>query len=189
MAKKTDKKAEENGGLLEKIGDTVSAVGEKIGETVAPVTETFAPVGERVGGAVAAVGEKVSELLPIGSDASSDQGAEDENAEAENEGLPTGSTTKGAPVPTLELPEYLRKRRSELGRVVSDKMEKTVVVSVDRSKPHPLYKKIVRHSVKFMAHDELGSTMGDTVRIVESRPMSRNKRWQVVEIVQRAEQL
>jgi small subunit ribosomal protein S17 len=68
-------------------------------------------------------------------------------------------------------------------------MEKTVVVSVERAKPHPLYKKIVRRTVKFMAHDELGSGMGDTVRIVESRPMSRRKRWQVVEIVQRAEQL
>jgi len=60
---------------------------------------------------------------------------------------------------------------------------------VDRSKPHPLYKKVVRHTVKFMAHDEMGSKIGDTVRIIESRPMSKRKRWQVVDIIQRSEQV
>ncbi len=64
-----------------------------------------------------------------------------------------------------------------------------MVVSVERSKPHPLYKKVVRQTVKFMAHDEMGSKTGDTVRIIESRPMSRRKRWQVVEIIQKAEQI
>lgn len=87
------------------------------------------------------------------------------------------------------LPQYLRSRRMEVGRVVSNKMEKTVVVSVERSKPHPLYRKVMRRSVKFMAHDELGSGMGDTVRIIESRPLSARKRWRVVEILQRAEQV
>ena len=87
------------------------------------------------------------------------------------------------------MPQYLHSRRTEIGRVVSDKMQKTVVVSVERSKSHPLYKKIMRHSAKFMAHDEMGSAMGDTVRIIESRPMSKRKRWQVIEILQRAEKV
>lgn len=88
-----------------------------------------------------------------------------------------------------ELPEHMRGRRTEVGRVVSDKMEKSVVVLVERRKPHPIYKKVMRRSVKFMAHDELGSGEGDTVRIVESRPMSARKRWQVVEIIAKAEKL
>jgi small subunit ribosomal protein S17 len=87
------------------------------------------------------------------------------------------------------IPQYLQTRRTEVGRVVSDKMEKSVVVSVERSKPHPIYKKVMRRSVKFMAHDELGAVAGDLVRIVESRPMSKRKRWQVIEIVQRAVKL
>jgi small subunit ribosomal protein S17 len=66
-------------------------------------------------------------------------------------------------------------------------MQLTVTVLVQRSKPHPIYKKVMRRSVKFMAHDEIGAGIGDTVRIMESRPMSKHKRWRVVEIVHRAE--
>jgi len=88
-----------------------------------------------------------------------------------------------------ELPEYLRSRRTEVGRVISDKMTNTVVVLVDRAKPHPLYRKIMRQSVKFMAHDEMGAATGDRVRIIESRPMSKHKRWRVIEILQRAEKI
>jgi small subunit ribosomal protein S17 len=88
-----------------------------------------------------------------------------------------------------ELPEHMQSRRTEVGRVVSDKMEKTVVVIVERRKAHPIYKKVMRRSVKFMAHDELGSGEGDTVRIIESRPMSARKRWQVVEIIAKAEKI
>jgi small subunit ribosomal protein S17 len=78
------------------------------------------------------------------------------------------------------------KRRSKTGRVVSDKMDKTVVVSVERLQRHPIYKRVVRLSSKFKAHDEdNGAHVGDTVRIEESRPLSREKRWTVVEIVAR----
>jgi|SRR5687768_12154019 len=87
------------------------------------------------------------------------------------------------------LPEYLQTRRTEIGRVVSDKMEKTVVVLVERAKPHPLYKKVMRRSVKFMAHDEMGAKTGDRVRIIESRPMSAHKRWRVIEILGSAERV
>jgi len=78
------------------------------------------------------------------------------------------------------------KRRSKVGRVVSDKMDKTVVVSVERLRRHPIYKRVVRLSSKFKAHDaENSAHVGDTVRIEESRPLSREKRWSVVEIVAR----
>ncbi|HEX6474442.1 MAG TPA: 30S ribosomal protein S17 [Candidatus Limnocylindria bacterium] len=78
------------------------------------------------------------------------------------------------------------KRRTKTGRVVSDKMDKTVVVSVERLQRHPIYKRVVRLSSKFKAHDEENSAhVGDTVRIEESRPLSRAKRWKVVEIVAR----
>ena len=78
------------------------------------------------------------------------------------------------------------KRRSKTGRVVSDKMDKTVVVSVERLRRHPIYKRVVRLSSKFKAHDQDNSArVGDTVRIEESRPLSREKRWTVVEIVAR----
>jgi len=78
------------------------------------------------------------------------------------------------------------KRRSKTGRVVSDKMDKTVVVSVERLQRHPIYKRVVRLSSKFKAHDEENSAhVGDTVLIEESKPLSREKRWRVVEIVAR----
>jgi small subunit ribosomal protein S17 len=78
------------------------------------------------------------------------------------------------------------KRRTKVGHVVSDKMDKTVVVSVERLRRHAIYKRVVRLSSKFKAHDEENSArVGDTVRIEESRPLSREKRWTVVEIVAR----
>jgi small subunit ribosomal protein S17 len=88
-----------------------------------------------------------------------------------------------------QLPEYLRTKRTETGRVVSDKMEKTVVVLVERRKQHPIYKKVMRRSVKFMAHNEMGAQTGDTVRIIESRPLSANKRWRVIEIIAKADKV
>ncbi len=78
-------------------------------------------------------------------------------------------------------------RAQKVGIVASDKMEKTVVVRVDRLILHPKYRRYVRRTSKFMAHDETGSTIGDKVRIVETRPLSARKRWRVVEIMQKAE--
>ena len=75
-------------------------------------------------------------------------------------------------------------RRTKTGRVVSDRMDKTVVVSVERRRRHPIYKRVIRLSTKFKAHDEENAArVGDTVRIEESRPLSREKRWRVVEII------
>lgn len=83
--------------------------------------------------------------------------------------------------------ELRGKRAEKIGMVSSDKMTKTVVVRVDRVVKHPMYRKYVKRRKKFMAHDELGSAIGDKVRIVETRPLSARKRWRVVEIIQKAE--
>jgi small subunit ribosomal protein S17 len=77
-------------------------------------------------------------------------------------------------------------RVQKIGTVSADKMQKTVVVRVDRQVLHPKYRRYVRRTSKFMAHDELGATVGDRVRIVETRPLSAKKRWRVIEIVQKA---
>jgi len=79
------------------------------------------------------------------------------------------------------------KRKTKVGRVVSDRMDKTIVVSVERLTRHRLYKRVIRLTTKFKAHDETNEAhIGDTVRIEESRPLSATKRWRLVEIVQRA---
>jgi small subunit ribosomal protein S17 len=97
--------------------------------------------------------------------------------------------TESANAMEAETPQAGRSRANrsqKVGTVASDKMEKTVVVRVDRLVRHRKYRRYVRRTSKFMAHDELGATVGDKVRIVETRPLSARKRWRVVEIVQKA---
>ncbi len=78
-------------------------------------------------------------------------------------------------------------RREMIGTVISDKMDKTVVVSVETSVKHPVYGKFVKRTYKLKAHDEKNECqMGDKVRVMETRPLSKDKRWRVVEIVQKA---
>lgn len=79
------------------------------------------------------------------------------------------------------------RRQIKTGQVVSDKMDKTIVVSVTYLKKHPIYHKTVRRSSRFKAHDESNEARaGDTVRIVETRPLSKEKRWRLLEIVEKA---
>ena len=79
------------------------------------------------------------------------------------------------------------KRKAKVGRVVSDKMEKTIVVSVERLARHRIYKRVIRLTTKFKAHDENNEAhVGDTVRIEEARPLSATKRWRLAEIVSKA---
>lgn len=78
-------------------------------------------------------------------------------------------------------------RKTEVGKVVSDKMDKTIVVAIENSVKHPLYKKIVKRTIKFKAHDENNEAgIGDRVRIMETRPLSKDKRWRLVEIIEKA---
>ena len=78
-------------------------------------------------------------------------------------------------------------RKTRVGKVVSDKMDKTVVVSIQDNVKHPLYKKIIKRSVKFKAHDEKNECgIGDRVMIMETRPISKHKKWRVVQIIEKA---
>ena len=78
-------------------------------------------------------------------------------------------------------------RKERIGIVTSDKMEKTITVAVERREKHPIYGKFVKKTTKLSAHDEKNDCgIGDTVRIMETRPLSKNKRWRLVEIIERA---
>ncbi|MCM1334152.1 MAG: 30S ribosomal protein S17 [Bacteroides sp.] len=78
-------------------------------------------------------------------------------------------------------------RKTRVGTVVSNKMEKTIVVAIKDNVRHPLYKKIVKRTIKLKAHDEQNScNIGDTVEIMETRPLSKDKRWRLVNIIERA---
>lgn len=78
-------------------------------------------------------------------------------------------------------------RKVLIGKVVSDKMDKTVVVAIQDSVKHPIYKKIIKRTVKLKAHDEENAcSIGDRVRVMETRPLSKDKRWRLVEIIEKA---
>ncbi len=78
-------------------------------------------------------------------------------------------------------------RKTAVGKVVSDKMDKTIVVAIEDRVRHPLYKKIIKRTMKLKAHDEKNEcTIGDRVRVMETRPLSKDKRWRLVEIIERA---
>lgn len=96
------------------------------------------------------------------------------DTQAETAGNSTTETTRG-------------RRAEKIGIVTSDKMQKTVVVRVDRLIKHPVYKRYVRRRSKFMAHNEIeGVSIGDQVRIIETRPLSARKRWRVAEVLRKA---
>jgi small subunit ribosomal protein S17 len=83
--------------------------------------------------------------------------------------------------------EERNERKEKVGKVVSNKMQKTITVAVDRKVKHPIYGKFVNRTTKFKAHDEQNTAgIGDTVRIMETRPLSKDKRWRLVEIVEKA---
>ncbi len=130
----------------------------------APETAAEAPVAEQP--------EAQSTAPVVTATVSSEASA----APAASEGESKGAVAKGRS----------GNRVQKVGTVSSDKMQKTVVVRVDRQVLHPKYRRYVRRTSKFMAHDDLGATIGDRVRIVETRPLSAKKRWRVVEIVQKA---
>ena len=78
-------------------------------------------------------------------------------------------------------------RKTRVGKVVSDKMDKTVVVAIEDNVKHPLYKKIIKNTIRLKAHDENNECqIGDTVKVMETRPLSKDKRWRLVEIVEKA---
>ena len=102
--------------------------------------------------------------------------------------MPPGLTAAAATgAGTRATGEARNARKTRVGLVVSDKMQKTVVVAIERRVPHPVYGKMVTRTKRLKAHDEENSAKaGDTVRIMETRPLSKDKRWRVIEIVERA---
>jgi len=79
------------------------------------------------------------------------------------------------------------RRKMRVGKVTSDKMDKTIVVAVEDRVPHPLYKKIIKRTYKLKAHDENNECgIGDRVRVMETRPLSKDKRWRLVEVIEKA---
>lgn len=79
-------------------------------------------------------------------------------------------------------------RKVRIGRVVSDKMDKTIVVAIETRVTHPLYKKVIKRTYKLKAHDEKNECkVGDTVKVMETRPLSKEKRWRLVEIIEKAQ--
>jgi small subunit ribosomal protein S17 len=99
------------------------------------------------------------------------------------------SQPASAPQQLAARPAPEHRRQQKIGRVSSDKMQKTIVVAVESIKRHPVYKRTYKYTTKFKAHDEHNSArLGDTVRIEETRPLSKEKRWRLVEILKRAEQ-
>jgi small subunit ribosomal protein S17 len=145
--------------------------------TDAPPTPEIAPevAGETAAAEPAAVEAPVAESVPAETLAPSvDAAAAGNGAES------------AAPASVTPAKSARGNRVQKIGTVASDKMQKTVVVRVDRQVLHPKYRRYVRRTSKFMAHDDLGATVGDRVRIVETRPLSAKKRWRVIEIVQKA---
>jgi small subunit ribosomal protein S17 len=140
-------------------------------EAAAPATETAPEVREEVSAAEAVASSTGPEEAAVAS-------AEPVAAEAQ--------AAASADSATRSVSGRSGNRVQKIGIVASDKMQKTVLVRVDRLVRHPKYRRYVRRTSKFMAHDDLGSTTGDRVRIVETRPLSARKRWRVVEIVQKA---
>jgi small subunit ribosomal protein S17 len=134
------------------------------------------------------------EVLGVEADAPPSQSPGDTAPEAATSGGTRAPATEAlaaaAPEAAAQEPDGAAGRRShraqKVGIVSADKMQKTVVVRVDRLVLHQKYRRYIRRTSKFMAHDELGATVGDRVRIVETRPLSAHKRWRVVEIVQKA---
>ena len=79
-------------------------------------------------------------------------------------------------------------RKTKIGKVISDKMEKTIVVAIEESVKHPLYGKVVKRTYKLKAHDEENTCgIGDKVKVMETRPLSRDKRWRLVEVIEKAQ--
>jgi len=135
---------------------------------------------EPLAGEDTAVADVAGSTSPIVSEAPAADQATESAAEA---ATPTGTASA---VNAAKSARDRGNRVQKVGIVSSDKMQKTVVVRVDRLVLHRKYRRYVRRTSKFMAHDDLGSTTGDRVRIVETRPLSARKRWRVVEIVQKA---
>ena len=183
----------------ERVSDTPEPTAED--ETPAEVSDTSTPEPEETPAAEAEpVAEEVSDTPEAAEEAPAEEEVSDTRTRTKSRRhVPRSerrTRTKAVrekpktrkPITRTEKPATEPARRQERrGVVVSDKGDKTIVVKVDVIKSHPKYKKVVRRSVKFHAHDEQNSAgVGDTVRIVETRPISKTKHWRLAEVVEKA---
>jgi ribosomal protein uS17 len=190
--------ADENVNVNE--NDRASADAEALEEQVAEETEAVDEAVAEAPAAEAEVADEPAAAEPAGeTEGEPETGAPSASPKAKRKRLPRSerrqrtkpkrvAPAERKPIVRFEKPEQDRGRRQERqGTVVSDAMEKTIVVRVDVVKAHPRYKKVVRRSVKFHVHDETGQAkVGDVVRIVETRPLSKTKRWRLAEVVEAA---
>jgi small subunit ribosomal protein S17 len=201
---KTETTEEETPEVVEEVSDTTETVEEA--PAAAEVSDTPAP--EEAAAEAEEVSDTGAEAEAIAEVEAEEPAAEAEEAPARVQGEKRRKSLKHVPrslrrtrsKPGREKPASRKpitrteKPESELGRrqerrgvVVSDKGDKTIVVKVDVIKSHPKYKKVVRSTVRFHAHDEQNTAgIGDTVRIIETRPLSKTKRWRLAEIVEKA---
>jgi small subunit ribosomal protein S17 len=106
---------------------------------------------------------------------------------AEEKNIQNTGEEATAKTSATETPKRKQSRKSRVGKVVSNKMDKSITVAVEKRVQHPIYKKFFKRTTKFMAHDEKNEcTIGDIVKIMETRPMSAKKRWRLVEVVEKA---
>lgn len=145
--------------------------------TDAPPTPEVAPEAA----SETAAAEPAAVETPVAESVSAETSTPSADAAAAGNGAESAAAASAKPAKSAR-----GNRVQKIGTVASDKMQKTVVVRVDRQVLHRKYRRYVRRTSKFMAHDELGATVGDRVRIVETRPLSAKKRWRVIEIVQKA---
>lgn len=165
----------------DEVEETTELKAENTAETAEETVEAAAETAPEAAEAAAETAEEPKEKKAAPKKAKAD--AETKPAKAKAAKKPAKKAAEGDEAPALNK----GKRMEKIGVVASDKMTNTVTVRVDRLVKHPVYRKYVRKRKKFMAHDELGSKIGDKVRIVETRPMSARKRWRVIEIIQKAE--
>jgi ribosomal protein uS17 len=197
--------AAETSPATEEVSDTGAAATEASEpETVSDTTPEPAPAAEETPAAEASPAtEEVSDTEAAATDAPASEEVSDTVAPAKKRRsekhvprsarrtrtkLVREKPATRKPITRTEKPESeLGRRQERRGVVVSDKGDKTIIVKVDVIKSHPKYKKVIRRTAKFHAHDEANTAgMGDTVRIVETRPLSKTKRWRLAEIVEKA---
>ena len=181
--------AAEDAPEVEEVSDTATAESDETSE--AEVSDTSAPEAEEVSDTPAAeaeapAAEEVSDTAPAKKQRS--QKHVPRAARRTRTKLVREKPATRKPITRTEKPESeLGRRQERRGVVVSDKGDKTIIVKVDVIKSHPKYKKVIRRTAKFHAHDEANTAgIGDTVRIIETRPLSKTKRWRLAEIVEKA---
>ena len=173
----------------EPVAEAAQSVAEEaqpVAEEAQPVAEEAQPVAEAAQ-PVAEAAQPVAEAAQSAADSAQRPQQGEQPVDRKPEGAEPASSGRRVSGPDASRSAGSGRKRVLVGRVVSDRMQKTIVVQIERRKLHPLYKKYITRTKKVKAHDEGNECgIGDLVRVVESRPISKDKRWRLVEILERA---